>query len=124
MREGLKLFLCGLLCLAFLTWPASQFASAQIGGGNASLPIPVAPTQTMVGPVTATALTVPNGATYAVALVEGAAIRYLDDGNTPTASVGAAVAIGQSQPLASLRTVLIIQQSATATVTIRYYRYP
>ena len=124
MRKGLKPFLSGLL-LALLVTLQIGYSPAQVPGGNTSQPIPVAPTQSMSAPTVATALTIPNGADYAVAYVEGASIRFTDDGVTaPTASVGALVAIGQSQPLTALKQVQIIQTAATATVTIRYYRYP
>jgi hypothetical protein len=66
---------------------------------------------------------IPLGATLAVISVEGAGIRYRDDGVAPTASVGMPVATGQAFTYQStLVNLQIIQQSASATVDILFYR--
>lgn len=70
-----------------------------------------------------TALTVPAQATMALISVEGAAIRYRDDGTAPTASVGMPVAVGQAfQYTGTLSAIRIIQQSASATINVIYYK--
>lgn len=67
----------------------------------------------------ATAL--PVGATSCVISVEGAGIRWRDDG-VPTAAIGMPVGNGSSLlytgPMASLQ---IIQQAASAIVNVAYY---
>ena len=66
---------------------------------------------------------IPNGATLAVIAVEGAAIRYRDDGVAPTSSVGQPIAATQAFTYQStLSKLQIIQQSASATVNISFYR--
>ena len=66
---------------------------------------------------------IPNGATLAVLSVEGAGIRYRDDGIAPTAGVGMPLATGQAFTYQSTLTMLqIIQQSASATVDLAFYR--
>ena len=70
-----------------------------------------------------TALTVPSYASVAIITVEGAGIRYRDDGTAPTASVGVPIAAGQSftymGPLSALK---LIQQTSGAVVNVSYYR--
>jgi len=68
------------------------------------------------------ALTVPQGATYAVITPEVAAVRWRDDGTDPTSSVGFPL-----QPDAVLRTdgplpaLRFIQASAGAVLNVMYY---
>ncbi len=67
-------------------------------------------------------LIVPSGATIAEICVEGAAVRYRDDGTAPTATVGIPVAAGScfqySGPLSSLQ---FIAQSGSPTLDVSYY---
>lgn len=65
---------------------------------------------------------IPAGATYAVITVEGAGIRWRDDGVAPTASIGMPVASGSSFSYeGSLGTIQFIQQIASATINITYF---
>lgn len=66
---------------------------------------------------------IPSTATIAVISVEGAAIRYRDDGTAPTTTVGMPISSGQAFTYQSaLMNLRIIQQSASATVNIAFYR--
>lgn len=71
----------------------------------------------------AATLTIPIGATIALIAVEGGAIRYRDDGTAPTATVGMPIAAGQEfQYTGNLAALQFIQQSATATLDVLYYK--
>ncbi|MBI1214138.1 MAG: hypothetical protein GC190_21965 [Alphaproteobacteria bacterium] len=96
--------------------------------GLSGEPIPVLKPlgyQQIVGLAAATALTVPAGATYAVVVAEGQAVRYRADGTNPTAAIGQPIAVGVSTVFrmtnADLVALKFIQQSATATLNIDYY---
>ena len=85
---------------------------------------PLTPSQNGVTVVSATALTVPTGATYAVVCVESQAVRWTWDGTTtPTASVGepipsgSCVAFSGASVLANLK---FIQQTSAATIDVEY----
>lgn len=71
----------------------------------------------------AVALSPPAGAKYAHISVSGAAVRYKDDGGTPTASSGIPVSQGASWfyqgPLSAIK---FIAQSGTATLDVSYYK--
>ena len=88
--------------------------------------------QQIVGAVASTALTVPSRdpvtglagtPIQAVIICEGQGIRWRDDGVAPTAAVGMPIAIGTvfvyDGDLTRLR---IIQQAATATINVAYYK--
>ena len=75
----------------------------------------------------ATSLTVPSGATFAQICVEGAGVRYRDDGTAPTVSVGIPVVPTSSSmptcfqyagPLSAIRFIAI---SGTPTMEVSYY---
>src|SRR6185312_2208443 len=72
---------------------------------------------------TNTTLAVPAGATLAEICVEGASVRYRDDGTAATSSLGIPVASGTcfqySGPLASLS---FTAQSGSPTIDVSYYR--
>lgn len=71
---------------------------------------------------TAQSLTVPAGATIALISIEGAPIRYRDDGVAPTATVGMPLLAGQAfQYSGTLSAIQFIQQSASATLDVLYY---
>lgn len=71
----------------------------------------------------ATALTVPTGATVAYVTVEGQGIRWRDDGTNPTASVGAPVSLSQQLIyFGNLAAIKFIQQAASATIDVEYYQ--
>lgn len=73
--------------------------------------------------VTATSLTVPAGAKYATITVEGNAVRWRDDGTSPTASVGTLVQAGTSFTYSGpLSAIQFIQTAATATLDVNYYK--
>lgn len=74
-----------------------------------------------------TALTVPNGAKFALIQAEAQAVRYRDDGTAPTATIGmwlaptsatAYIALWYSGKLGSLR---FIQSTAGAILNVSYY---
>jgi hypothetical protein len=88
--------------------------------------------QQIVGAAASTALTIPQvdpvtGLTsmpvQALIICDGAGIRWRDDGVAPTASVGMPIAVGTvfvyDGDLTRLR---IIQQAATATINVAYYK--
>jgi len=71
----------------------------------------------------ATALTVPGGATTAVITCETQAVRFRDDGTNPTASVGYPLAVGQSMTyVGTLSALKFIEQTASAKLDILYYQ--
>ena len=65
----------------------------------------------------------PDSATIAEIIVEGAAIRYRDDGVAPTASVGMPVAAGNAfQYSGDLSAIQFIQQTSGAILNVSYYK--
>jgi hypothetical protein len=73
----------------------------------------------------ATALTVPAGATLAEVCVESQAVRYRDDGVAPTSASGIPVAAGSCYQYSGptlLAAVQFIAQTAGATLDVSYYR--
>ena len=76
-------------------------------------------------PSSSTALTIPTGATCAYITATGANVNWRDDG-TPTATVGSGgqqLANGASLwSCGNLSTLKFIQQTATATVSVSYYK--
>ncbi|WP_439392310.1 hypothetical protein ACRQ5Q_22195 [Bradyrhizobium sp. PMVTL-01] len=87
---------------------------------------PLSPMQAGLGVASSTALTVPTGAIYAVVCAEGQAIRYTTDGTTtPTAAIGMPLQVNQCVSLLGATTIAnfrAIQQSATATIDVSYYK--
>lgn len=78
--------------------------------------------ETITGLSAAKSLTVPTGAVYAEIAVEGAAVRWRDDGTAPTAAVGMPMAVGTHRFHTALLSALkLIEQAASATVTVAYY---
>ena len=70
----------------------------------------------------ATALTVPVGATVAVIQAESQSIRWRDDGTNPTTSVGMVLSAGESVFFTgSLSTFKAIEVAASAKLNISYY---
>jgi len=94
-------------------------------------PVPVSPRasaltikgyEQITGLSSAKGLTVPSGATIAIIKPEAQAVRWRDDGTSPTSSVG--------QPLATteelyydvnLAAIEFIEQSASAKLNVTYY---
>jgi len=85
---------------------------------------PLTPSQNGLGVASATALTIPTGATYAVVCSETQGVRWTWDGTTtPTASVGTPLAAGQCAAFSGagvLANLKFIQQTATATIDVEY----
>lgn len=109
MRRWL-LILGAVLLMGQVPFPASPIAGASQYG---------------VTIASATPLTVPSNATYAVVCVEGTGARFTVDGTTPTASVGMPLLQNQCVSLqtnTTLQRFQIIQQAASATFDVSYYR--
>ena len=75
--------------------------------------------------LTVPALT-PNGLNakpvFALIVVEGAPVRWRDDGTAPTSTVGMPIAVGVPlQYDGDLTKIRFIQQSATGIINISYY---
>jgi hypothetical protein len=106
------ILLAALLCLISLAASAQQpFSFTQMGY------------QQIVGPAAATNLTVPQGAKIIQVCVSTQAIRYRDDGVAPTSTVGIPVSAGTCfQYSGPLPLIQFIQQAATATIDVSYYR--
>lgn len=73
---------------------------------------------------TAATLTVPAGTTLAMLAIESNAVRYRDDGTSPTSTVGMPMSVGtQNFPYTGyLGGVQFIAQSGTATLDVNYYQ--
>lgn len=73
----------------------------------------------------ATALTLPSGATFCVVSPETQAVRWRDDGTNPTASVGMEIKIGSSFTFNGaliLAAVKFIEQAASAKLNVACYK--
>lgn len=71
----------------------------------------------------ATALTVPTGATTAVITAEAQAVRYRDDGTDPSATVGMPVAVAVALTYTGpLKNVKFIEQTSGAKLNVLYYK--
>jgi hypothetical protein len=71
----------------------------------------------------ATALTVPTGATIAEVCVDTAPVRYRDDGTAPTASVGMPAAAGTCFAYSgALAAIQFILASGSPVLNVSYYR--
>lgn len=68
--------------------------------------------------------TIPTDAIIALISVEGAAIRWRDDGVNPTAAIGMPMAVGQEfqYTVDDFSKIKFIQQAATATINVSYYK--
>ena len=125
----MKRLFAALAAALALTSPARPQTHRDAGGtvinGVAPIYLYVAagPAQMGLSVTTATSLTVPAGATIAQICVEGAGVRYRDDGVTPTASVGMPAAAGACfQYSGPLSVVQFIAQSGSATIDVLYYK--
>ncbi len=64
----------------------------------------------------------PVGATYAIIQAEAQAVRWRDDGGTPTASVGMTIpAGGELRYDGNLRGILFIEAAASAKLNVSFY---
>jgi hypothetical protein len=116
---------CLALALFALTGPA-------IAAGTVD-PLPhvyipmVATGQHNLATAAAVALTVPNGANYAVVQVKVATVNYTTDGTTPTTSLGMTLSVGSTLTLSGYPSILAfkaINASAAsgATIDVEYYQ--
>jgi hypothetical protein len=65
---------------------------------------------------------IPSGASRAILVAEGQAVRFRDDGVDPTAGVGMPLAVGTIfEYTGDLSKIRVIQQSASATLNVAYY---
>ncbi len=68
------------------------------------------------------ALTVPPGATLALIVPESQNVRWLDNGGTPTASVGMPIFVGASLSYdGDLNKIRFIEETASAKLNVSYY---
>lgn len=78
--------------------------------------------QQITGLTSATALNIPLGSTYAEIAIEGAAVRWREDGSNPTATIGMLMEAGSSRfHTTGLTALRLIQVSAGAVVNVHYY---
>lgn len=71
---------------------------------------------------TVVSLPVPAGANFALVQVEGAPIRWRDDGSNPTATTGMRLTTtGELKLDTTLATVRVIQEAAGAKLNISFY---
>lgn len=84
---------------------------------------PVAGYQQITGLSTVKTLIIPASARFAMISVEGKPVRYLDDGQTPTASFGMPIAAGETRYYTGdLSALKFIESSASAVINVSYYR--
>lgn len=103
--------------------PTGTFIVSQTSGTANGAGVYVTNNTTTSSAASLTSGGIPNRATMAIISVEGAAIRYRDDSIAPTASVGMPVKVDQAfQYSGTLSLLRIIQQSASATVDLAFYR--
>jgi len=70
----------------------------------------------------AVGLTVPAGANQALIQCTGQAVRYFDDGTTPTASTGIQLAIGEKLwYTGDLSAITFFEEGTASILTILYY---
>lgn len=78
--------------------------------------------QQLTSLASAATLTVPSGATVALIQAEGQAVRWRDDGTSPTASVGMLISSGETVPYSgSLSAFKVIETAASAKLNVSYY---
>jgi hypothetical protein len=71
----------------------------------------------------ATALTVPVGTSLAICIAETQALRWRDDGTTPTASIGMPLSVNDVliYDAAGLASIKFIEQTASGKLNVSYY---
>ena len=86
--------------------------------------IPLSPGQHNVAPVSATALTIPNGARYATLCASSATLRYTTDGTTtPTSTLGMPLAAGSCVALSGAAVLANFKAfSYSATFDVEYFQ--
>jgi hypothetical protein len=79
--------------------------------------------QQLTGMSSATGLTVPAGAQFALIVAETQNVRWRDDGTNPTASVGMLLTTGTTLVYeAGLSAIRFIAATAGAVLNVSYYR--
>ena len=124
------LLLAGALALAFCAAAAAQQYKDKGGTivqGVFPLPfgyVPLGPGQYGLTPTSATALTIPTGARYAVICAESATVRYTTDGaTTPTSSVGIPLASGTCVGMSGATVLANFRAlSSSGTLDIEYFQ--
>jgi len=112
----------------------TQLRTRDTGSGHTSkgdlapwVPTPIAGGQyaLSVSTSSASALTVPGGATHAFISVDttGGNIRWTRDGTTPTSAVGHLVQAGDALEIDNLSAFRMIAISTTGTVQVSYHKY-
>lgn len=70
-----------------------------------------------------TALTVPNGAVYAIVQAAAAAVKYTTDGSAPTVTVGMTLASGSALALNGYASIVAFRAiSSGATLDVEYFQ--
>lgn len=136
--------------LALLLWAFGSLASAQQGpvtpgyttngsnwiatssttpfpvtiNGTGSLPVPIAGTSQLPLSVSGvTSLTVPDTAAQALVCIETAAVRWTDDGTTPSTTVGQLLSVQQCKAFSYPSLVKFNPATgSTASITVSYYK--
>lgn len=104
---------------------ASAYAAQGVSGTQLEAPAQVAPLgyQQITSLSSVATLAIPQGATTAVIVVETSAVRWRDDGISPTANVGMLLTAGSTMFYkGNLATISFIQVSTGAVVNVSYYR--
>ena len=85
---------------------------------------PLTPGQHNLAPTSATALTVPTGATSATIVASTAIVRYTTDGTTtPTGAIGMPIAIGGSVTITGATALANFKAfSSTGTLDVEYFK--
>jgi hypothetical protein len=117
--------------LALLAFAFALAAPARAQFSTTGLPVVPLGSCQLIAPAAATKLSsctagIPKGANLAVIRTETQAIRYRDDGTAPTATIGQPI-LTADPPfvyLSTLSALQIIQQGASATVNVVFYKSP
>lgn len=122
-----KLLGIALLLILIPASIAADQCSPYLNGGGYARYLPV--TAMSLTGTPAAGVTLPQNATGAIIFVNGANIRYRNDGVAPTATEGALVMSGKAlvytfDTASQLRTLTFIQTSSAAEVTVVYCRLP
>lgn len=112
--------LIGLVVLASLLSSGDAWADSTL-----TKPGPLSPMgyQQLSSLSSATGFTVPSSATIAVVVCTGQTVRWRDDGTSPTSSVGTELTVNTYFPyVGNLSLIKFIQESASATCDVAYYK--
>lgn len=118
----------GSILVGYNAIPGSPMTTAACGAGTVTVApynyTPLSPGQHNIALTSATALTIPAGATYAIVQAKTATVEYTTDGTTtPTSSIGMALPAGASVALSGPLVLAAFKAiSATGTLDVEYYR--